>query len=74
MSLGVVLVSSTFLTIEAAADALDVHPRTLRRRISEGRLKAYRVGPRQIRIKVADLDALLAPIPTAASGGGPDAA
>ncbi|MDQ3627854.1 MAG: helix-turn-helix domain-containing protein [Actinomycetota bacterium] len=66
--------SPTFLSIEAAAGALDVHPRTIRRRIAEGRLKAYRVGPRQIRIRVADLDALLAPIPTAAIGGGPDAA
>ena len=66
--------SSTFLTIEAAADALDVHPRTIRRRIAEGRLKAYRVGPRHIRIKVDDLDALMTPIPTAAYGGGDDAA
>ena len=57
-------ITTTFLTIEAAAGSIGVHPRTLRRRIAEGQLRAYRVGPRAIRVKAADLDAMLRPIPT----------
>ena len=53
------------LTIESAADMLAVHPRTIRRYIDAGDLPAYRLGPRQIRVKRADVDALLTPIPTA---------
>ncbi len=52
------------LTLTAAAEYLDVSERTLRRYIAEGRLPAYRLGKRQIRIEVADLDKLVQPIPT----------
>ena len=44
---------------------LAVHPRTIRRYISSGDLPAYRIGPRQIRVRASDVDALLVPIPTA---------
>jgi excisionase family DNA binding protein len=47
------------------AEYLGVSIQSLRRRIAEGRLKAYRVGPRAIRVNLADLEALKQPI-----GGG----
>ena len=55
----------SLLTIEGAADMLAVHPRTIRRYIAAGDLPAYRLGPRQIRVRMSDVDALLTPIPTA---------
>jgi excisionase family DNA binding protein len=39
--------------------------RTVRRWISEGRLRAYRIGPRFIRLDLAEVEAMLSPIPTA---------
>lgn len=53
------------LTIDSAADLLATSPRTIRRYIADGRLPAYRLGPRQIRVKHDDVTGLLAPIPTA---------
>jgi excisionase family DNA binding protein len=38
-----------------AAELVGVHPRTVQRWIDTGRLRAYRVGGRTIRISVADL-------------------
>jgi excisionase family DNA binding protein len=35
---------------------------TIRRMISRGQLAAYRLGNRLIKIRVADLDALMSPI------------
>lgn len=48
------------LTLEQAAEQWQVSPRTLRRRIAEGRLTAYRDG-RAIRLKPEDVDALFTP-------------
>ncbi|MBA2414660.1 MAG: helix-turn-helix domain-containing protein, partial [Geodermatophilaceae bacterium] len=42
-----------------------VSERTLRRRIAEGRLPAYRVGPRSIRVSAEDVAALAKRIPSA---------
>lgn len=53
------------LTIAEAAELIRVHPRTVRRRIAEGALTAYRVGPHLIRLDADELDALLRPIPAA---------
>lgn len=53
---------------EALADAAvraGVSVKTLRRRIADGTVGAYRVGPRLIRVNVADVDALFRPIPNA---------
>jgi excisionase family DNA binding protein len=44
------------LTIQQAAEAIGVDPKTIRRRISEKTLIAYRLGPRAIRV---DRDSLL---------------
>ena len=52
-----------YLSIKRAAERYGVCERTLRRRISEGLLPAYRFGPRAIRIKASDLENLGKPIP-----------
>lgn len=49
---------------DAAAEA-DVSTRTIRRYIAEGRLTGYRVGPRLVKVDLADLDTLVRRIPTA---------
>lgn len=50
------------LTVDQAAERLGVTPGTIRRWINTGTLKAHRVGPRFIRIRADDLDALLSEI------------
>lgn len=53
------------ITLAQSAARLEVNPRTVRRYIADGRLTAYRVGPRLIRLDPAEVDGLLAVIPTA---------
>lgn len=53
------------ITLKAAAAWYGVSERTLRRRIAEGRLPAYRVGPRSIRVSAEDVAALAKRIPSA---------
>lgn len=55
----------TYLSLEQAAEITDQSVKTLRRRISDGSLPAYRFGPRHIRIKLEDLQALARRIPAA---------
>jgi excisionase family DNA binding protein len=52
-----------FVSVGTAADYCDVTPKTVRRWITEGRLPAYRVGNRLIKVDLADLDALARRIP-----------
>jgi excisionase family DNA binding protein len=54
-----------WLTIQAAAAWVDVSTKTIRRRIADGDLPAYRCGKRGIRIKTTDLEAMMRPIPSA---------
>lgn len=55
-----------WVTLNEAAEYLNVVPHTVRRYIAAGQLPAYRLAGRQtIRIKVEDLDAMMRPIPTA---------
>jgi excisionase family DNA binding protein len=49
-------------SIAGAAELLGVSEQTIRRRIADGTLPAERIGPRLIRIRIADLDALGRPI------------
>ena len=49
-----------------AADYCDVSYRTIRRWIADGRLNAYRVGPRLLKVSIADLDELRQPVGGAA--------
>jgi excisionase family DNA binding protein len=51
------------IDIPEAAEHLRVCTKTVRRFISDGKLTGYRVG-RLIRVDLAEVDALAAPIPT----------
>jgi excisionase family DNA binding protein len=46
------------VSLRVAAAHVDVHPDTLRRRIAERKLAAYRMGPKLIRVDLADVEAL----------------
>jgi excisionase family DNA binding protein len=48
--------------VGAAAKYCDVYPSTIRRWITAGRLNAYRVGPRLIKIDLAELDKIMRPV------------
>lgn len=62
---------SQWLSPNDAAEILDCTPLTIRRAISQGRLKAYRFG-RLIRIKPADLEKAMRPVTNAADLRGGD--
>ncbi|MDQ1249557.1 MAG: hypothetical protein QG597_3932 [Actinomycetota bacterium] len=51
----------TFITIAQAADYLGVNPATIRLMIADGRLKAYSLGHRVVRLRVSEIDAALRP-------------
>jgi excisionase family DNA binding protein len=51
-------------SISGAAHYAGVHPKTIRRRISDGSLTGYRFGPRIVRVDLNEVDAMLRPIPT----------
>jgi len=61
-------VARRFGSIADAAEFAGVNPKTIRRRIADGTLTGYRMGPRLIRVDLNELDAILRPIPTAAGG------
>jgi len=48
----------TLLKVNEAAKYLNVHPNTVRRLIKTGELHATRLGPKTIRIRLSDLEAL----------------
>jgi excisionase family DNA binding protein len=49
------------LSIAQAADLAGVSKTTIRRRIESGELKAYRFGPRLLKIDTADIETLFSP-------------
>lgn len=51
-----------------AAENLGCSPKTVRRYITAGTLTGYRVGPRNLRVDLAEVEALARPIPTAGGG------
>jgi len=53
------------VSVADAAEYVGCTDKTIRRRVSEGALTAYRFGPRMLRVDLAELDAMLRPIPTA---------
>ena len=57
-----------FISLQAGASAFDVSVFTLRRRIQDGSLPAYRSG-RLIRVKVSDLDTMFRPVASARQAG-----
>ncbi len=54
-----------YLTLAEAADLMSVSVKTVRRRIADGTLPAYRCGRRVIRVRVEDLDLVFHRIPSA---------
>ncbi|GGF46582.1 excisionase family DNA-binding protein [Ornithinimicrobium tianjinense] len=56
------LARSKRISLEAAADRYGVSVDTLRRRITDGSLPAYRMGARLIRVEEADVAALFQPV------------
>lgn len=52
-------------SIDRAAEYAGVSTKTIRRYIASGRLTGYRIGPRLIRVDLAELDAMFRKI-----GGG----
>jgi excisionase family DNA binding protein len=51
------------VSLYEAAEYTRTSERTIRRRISDGTLTGYRMGPRLIRVDQHELDATLSPIP-----------
>lgn len=49
----------TWLSISEAAEQLQVHPRTLRRYIRDGKLNVLRLSPQVVRIRAEDIEAFL---------------
>lgn len=63
--------SKRYISLAQLSEELDISPRTARRLVAEGKLKAVRLSERCIRVERAELDKFLA----RASGDiGPDAA
>jgi excisionase family DNA binding protein len=52
--------------LQEAAERCNVHYRTIRRWISAGHLDAVRVGPKALRVDVAQLEAIVRPVGGAA--------
>jgi len=51
-------------SLSDAAQYANVNPRTIRRRVADGSIPGYRLGPRIVRVDLNELDALLlSPIP-----------
>lgn len=50
------------MSIQQAAEFLGVDPKTIRRYIAQGRIRAFRVGPRLIRIERESLERLAQPV------------
>jgi excisionase family DNA binding protein len=51
------------MSMAEAAEYANVHPSTLRRRIADGQLPAYRVGPKLLKVDIEDVEALIRPVP-----------
>jgi excisionase family DNA binding protein len=54
-----------YLSLAEAAELMSVSVKTLRRRIADGTLPAYRCGRRVIRIRLDDLDHVFQRVPAA---------
>lgn len=54
--------NAEFVSPEDAAEHMGVATKTIRRWIKSGLLPGYSVGPRFIRVRLSDLDAMLTPI------------
>ena len=55
---------ATYISLADAAKILDFHPKSVRKLIAQGRLKAWKVAGSAVRVKHADVMALFEPVPT----------
>lgn len=53
-----------YLSIDEAAEVMSLSTKTIRRRISDGSIPAYRCGRRNIRIRLDELEAAFRKIPS----------
>ena len=53
-----------YLTVKEAAERLNVQPHTLRAWINQGKVKAYRLTARMLRLDAEELDAFMAKVAT----------
>lgn len=56
------MVKRSYESLAQAAHRTHVSTRTLRRWIAQGRLEAYRAGPRLLRVDPAAVDAVMMPV------------
>jgi len=56
-----------YITQKEAAELLGLTDRTVRNMIADGRLLAYQLGPRVIRLRLDEVEAALQPIPGGAA-------
>lgn len=56
------MIDKEYITVNEAAELMGVVPRTIYNKVWSGELRAYKLGPRSIRIKQEDLWDLLEPI------------
>lgn len=56
-----------YVGIPEAATYLDASPKTVRQLIADGKLPAYRLGNRVLKVRIADLDNVLVPVPAGAA-------
>jgi len=61
------LAQCRYLSVADAAEYIGVSTQTIRRYIESGRLPAYRLGKKLVKVRDTDLDALMRPIPAARS-------
>lgn len=57
---------SPYMSLDAAAEYLGWHRNTVRKFIAQGRIKGYRIANKSVRVKRADIEALIQEIPTSA--------
>ena len=59
------------ISMQKAAELIGCDPKTIRRRVSDGTLTGYRVGPRAMRVDLAEVEAnLIRPMATVATVSG----
>lgn len=56
---------SRWVSVPTAAKAVGVCAQTIRRRISDGSIPAYRFGPTLLRVQLEDVERAFRPIPVA---------
>ena len=58
------------ITIADAAETCNVSSRTIRRRVADGSIRGFRIGPRLLRVDRAEVEKLLKPVPVTGHYGG----